>query len=198
MEQLKKTGASGKVNKTFTGVLAIEDPYYLDKNIVPMNDKGIFRSFPLMDDDCPFLKPVVQKRRFDRYVSFLFDYGNVSGRIVYEKKDYSHVVSAFSIKFFPREDDFEEEEIDKACALLSQKLQAHIQVKISNKKLISIVKGFELKFKTPKKQDFGFQKLFEHSARTAEESMGKYIDDHFDFWFACGENEAAEYRAIQG
>lgn len=184
-------------DKTLTGILAIEDPYYLDKNIVPMNDKGIFRLFPLMDDVLPFLKPVVQRQRFDTYVSFLFDYENISGRIVYEKKDYSHVVSAFSLKLFPREDEYPEEEIDRVCILLSQKLQAHLQVKVSNKKLISVVKGVELKFKTPKKQDFAFQKLFEHSAKSAEEPLQKYIDEHFDFWFACGENEAAEYRALQ-
>lgn len=180
------------------GILAIEDPYYIEKNVVPMNDRGIFRPAFLAEDGDAFLKPVVKKGRFDKYVSFLFNYQKVSGRIVYEKKDYCHIVSAFSVKFFPREDSYDESELHEACRLLSLKLDAHIQVKVSNKVLISYVKGVELKSKTPRKQDFTFHKLFEHAAYTAEEPLQKYIDDHFDFWYACGENEAAECNAVYG
>ncbi|PWJ70106.1 MULTISPECIES: hypothetical protein [unclassified Fibrobacter] len=181
-----------------TGILAVEDPFYIEQNIVPMNDRGIFRPYPLEDGINAFLKPLVKKERFDKYISFQFDYQKISGRIVYEKKDYSHLVSAFSVKFFPKEDEYDENDLQEVCRLLSLKLQGLIQVKISNKKLISFIKGVELKSKTPKKQDFTFHKLFEHAANTAQESLQKYMDDHFDFWFACGENEAAECNAVYG
>lgn len=180
------------------GILAIEDPYYLEKNIVPMNDRGIFRSMRMAENEQPFLKPFVKNERFDKYVSFLFDYENVSGRIIYEKRDYEHLMSAFSVRFFPKEDRYSDEELYRACRLISQKLQAHIQVKVSSKKLLSFVRGIELKSKTPKKQDFTFHKLFEHAAKSAEDSVQKYIDGHFDFWLACAENEAAEENAVFG
>lgn len=181
-----------------TGILAVEDPYDVERNIVPMNDRGVLRSLPMTETDAPFLKPFVKKERFDRYISFLFDYGNVSGRIVYEPRDYSHLVSAFSVRFFPREDSYSEEELYNACRLLSLKLRSYIQVKVSSKKLISFAKGVELKSKTPKKQDFTFHKLFEHAAGSVESSLQGYLDGHFDFWLACGENEAAEQEAVFG
>lgn len=179
-----------------TGILAIEDPYDIERNIAPMNDRGIIRSVSMAEGESPFLKPFVRQERFDRYVSFLFDCGNVSGRLVYEKRDYSHLVSAFSVKFFPREDEYGEEELYRACQLLSQKLRAYVQVKVSSRKLFSFTKGVELKSKTPKKQDFTFHKLFEHAAKSAEEPLQQYIDSHYDYWLACGENETAECDAV--
>lgn len=178
------------------GILAVEDSFYIERNIVPMNDRGIFRSMALADGDAPFLKPQVRKERFDSYVSFLFDYEDISARIVYQKKDFSHLVSAFSVSFFPREDEYEEDHLRDACRLLSLKLHAYIQLKVSSRKLISFARGVELKSKTLKKQDFTFHKLFEHAAQTAEEPLQKYIDEHFDFWLACGENEAAEENSV--
>lgn len=184
--------------KLKTGILSIEDPYYIEKNIVPMNDRGIFRAMPLTDGDAPFLKPVVKKERFANYISFLFDYQDISGRIVYTPKDYGHLFSAFTVSFFPREDDYDEEHLQDVCRLLSQKLQANIQLKVSTKILHSFVKGVQLKSKTLKKQDFTFHKLFEHTAFAAEAPLQKYMEQRFDFWFACGENEAAEQRAVFG
>jgi len=178
------------------GILAIEDPYYVERNIVPMNDRGIFRSAPMTEGDYPFLKPLVKKERFDNYVSFLFEFQDISGRLVFEKKDYSHPVSAFSVRLFPKEDKYCEENLDKVCSLLSQKLHAYVQVKVSSKKLLSFAKGVELKSKTLKKQDFTFHKLFEHAALSAAEPLQRYINQKFDFWLACGENEAAEHRAV--
>lgn len=184
--------------KLKTGILSIEDPYYIEKNIVPMNDRGIFRGMALADDDAPFLKPLVKKERFGRYISFLFDCDDISGRLVFEQKDYCHLYSAFTVSFFPREDDFNEENLAKVCRLLSQKLRANIQVKVSSKSLLSFVKGIQLKSKTPKKQDFTFHKLFEHAATAGEIPLQNYMDQRFDFWFACGENEAAERNAVFG
>ena len=227
--------------KMLMGILAVEDPYYIEKNIVPMNDKGIFRKFLMTEEEGSFLKPEVKKERFDRMVSFLFEDEKISGRITYQKKDYSHLVSAFSVQFDakqepektevkpetkpevkpePRpvfksavkpdirallrpkaqpaatiENGLDEEDLRRVCMWLSQKLHAHVQVKISLSKLISFVNGIELKSKTPKKQDFTFQKLYEHAAKAGEEPLQKYIDERFDFWFACCENEAAEYNA---
>lgn len=188
--------------KMLMGILAVEDPYYIEKNIVPMNDKGIFRSFLMTDEDASFLKPDVKKERFGRKVSFLFEDEKISGRITFQDKDYSHLVPAFSVQFNakndpdPKKETFlEEEDLRRVCMLLSQKLKAHVQVKLSLSKLISFVNGIELKSKTPKKQDFTFQKLFEHAAKAAEEPLLKYIEDRFDFWFACCENEEAEYQA---
>lgn len=185
-------------DNTKTGILAIEDSYYIERNIVPMSDRGIFLSSILADDDAPFLKPLVKRLRFDQYISFNFNYQKISGCIVYEKKDYSHLVSAFSVKFSPKEGELDETELREACRLLSLKLQAHIQVKVSNKTLFSFVKGVELKSKTPKKQDFTFHKLFEHVAQIAEVPLQKYMDERFDFWLACGENETAECNAVYG
>lgn len=184
--------------KLKTGILSIEDPYYIEKNIVPMNDRGIFRAMPLTEDDAPFLKPVVKKERFSNYFSFLFDYQDISGRIVYTPKDYGHLFSAFTVSFFPREDDYDEEHLQDVCRLLSLKLHANIQLKVSTKKLHSFVKGVQLKSKTLKKQDFTFHKLFEHTAFAGEAPLQKYMEQRFDFWFACGENEAAEQRAVFG
>lgn len=185
-------------DKVKTGILSIEDPYYLEHYIVPMNDRGIFRAMPLADDDAPFLKPLVRKERFSRYISFLFDCGDISGRIVYEEKDYCHLFSAFTLSLFPREDEYDEKDLQEVCRLLSLKLRANIQVKVSSKELLSFVKGVQLKSKTLKKQDFTFHKLFEHAAGLAEEPLRKYMDERFDFWFACGENEAAERKAVFG
>lgn len=179
-----------------TGILAVEDPYYIEKNIVPMNDRGILRPLPLTEDDAPFLKPFVKKERFVRYVSFLFDCGNVSGRLVLEKRDYSHLLTAFSVKFFPRDEKYTDDDLYRTCNLLSQKLHAYVQVKLSTKKLLSFTKGVELKSKTPKKQDFTFHKLYEHAARSAEEPLQKFVDGQFDYWLACAENEAAETAAV--
>jgi len=180
------------------GILAVEDPYYIERNIVPMNDRGILRPMTMTEEDFPFLKPMVKKERFDNYVSFLFDFEDISGKLVFEKKDYSHLVSAFSVRLFPKEDKYNEENLDKVCSLLSQKLHAYVQVKVSSKKLLSFAKGVELKSKTLKKQDFTFHKLFEHAAISAADSLQSYIAQQFDFWFACGENEAAEHNAVFG
>jgi len=181
-----------------TGILAIEDPYYLEKNIVPINDRGIFRSATMNDDDYPFLKPVVKNERFDKYVSFSFNYRDLNGSIVFERKDYCHLFSAFSVSVWSKENDLNDECLREVCRLLSMKLRAHVQMKVSNKTLFSFVKGAELKSKTPKKQDFTFHKLFEHAASLAQEPLQNYVNDRFCFWLACVENEVAEYSAVLG
>ena len=181
-----------------TGILSVEDYYYIERNIVPMNDRGIFRAMPLTEGDAPFLKPMVKKERFANYISLWFDYQDVCGRIVYTKKDYSHVFSAFSVSLFPREDQYDEAHLFDVCRLISQKLQANVQLKVSNKILHSFVKGVQLKSRTLKKQDFTFHKLFEHAAAAAEEPLQRYMDQRFNFWFACCENEAAEQRQVFG